>query len=266
MTSNIKKTWNDAAEAWTDFVREGKDIARNEMNLQPVLYLLGNIKGKMILDLCCGEGINSRIVAGMGAQVTGIDISERLIEFADEKEKKDRQGIEYHVIDASNMDRFENESFDLVVCFMALMDIEDYRKSISEVSRVLNASGRFIFSITHPCFEQRIKDGKITGGWEFESVGHESDTDNALHYKVDDYFETDIPETVPWTMPRLKKPFETIAFHRTLSEYSKALHDSNLLISRIIEPKPTEVGIKQLPVMKGFLRIPHSIVVEAVKR
>ena len=150
---NIKKEWNDAAESWTDFVRKGKDYYRDELNNPATFKLIGDVKGRLVLDLACGEGYNTRILARKGAKVTGVDFSEKLIELAKREEDKEKLGICYHVLDATNLKGLSSNHFDLVTCFMSLQDIENYKRAISEVARVLRSRGRFIFSIPHPCFE-----------------------------------------------------------------------------------------------------------------
>jgi SAM-dependent methyltransferase len=261
-----QEVWNRVADSWTDFVREGQDITRDEMNNPSMFELIGDVRGLKILDLGCGEGYNSRIMAGMVAgSVVGVDVSDELIRFAKEKEEEDGLGIEYRVLDASDMkEAFEAGSFDVVVCFMAIMDIEKYKEVISEVARVLKPSGRFIFNMPHPCFEVRTKDGVLLGGWKYNE-GYENDPNKALYYVVDEYFDSDREEQVPWDMERLKEPFVTLSFHRTLTEYSQALYDAGLAISRMLEPKPTEKGMEALPVLKCCLRIPHSLAIETVK-
>jgi len=63
--------WNSAVDSWVDFVRNGKDYSREFMNNPAMFRMLGNVKEKYILDLCCGEGYNSRIMAKKGAKVVG---------------------------------------------------------------------------------------------------------------------------------------------------------------------------------------------------
>jgi hypothetical protein len=43
--------WDEAAESWVDFVREGKDYYREEMNNPATFSLIGNVRGKQVLDL-----------------------------------------------------------------------------------------------------------------------------------------------------------------------------------------------------------------------
>jgi 2-polyprenyl-3-methyl-5-hydroxy-6-metoxy-1,4-benzoquinol methylase len=271
----IEKQWDDAAEAWADFVRTGKDWTRLEMNNPAMFEVLGDIKGKKLLDIGCGEGLNTRLMAEKGAIVIGVDFSREMIKLALEEEERENLGIEYHVADACDLEIFGDKTFDVVASFMAIQDVEDYGGAIKEVSRVLKDDGRFVFGIPHPCFEVRILDGKKIGGWVYEDSSDITDKESALNQKLDReplYYTMDLyfdrrPDTIDWNMERLTKHFKTSSFHRTLTDYSEALRNAGLLISRMLEPLPTEKGLKEHPVyFKGNLRIPHSIVFEAVKR
>jgi len=262
---NPKSLWNESAEAWVDFVRTGKDYDRMELNNPAMFKMIGNIKGERVLDLACGEGYNTRIIAHKGAKVTGVDFSQEMINFAIKQEEKDKLGIAYYVSDASNLSRFKNNSFDIVTCFMALQDIENYQKTFKEVYQVLRNLGRFVFVIPHPCFTRRIIDGKIIGGWEYKKGTKKFSSGNALYYKVDNYFHTN-KYIVQWNMHRLTKHFKSLAFHRTLTDYCNALAKARFLISRLIEPKPTKKGLAKHPEFFGkSLRLPSSIVIEAIK-
>ncbi|MCW3980677.1 MAG: methyltransferase domain-containing protein [Candidatus Bathyarchaeota archaeon] len=75
---SVRKEWNDAAEAWVDFVRTSKDYTRIKLNNPAVFDLIGSVKGCAVLDLACGEGFNTKILARMKAKVTGVDFSEKL--------------------------------------------------------------------------------------------------------------------------------------------------------------------------------------------
>ncbi len=101
--NRVAKEWNDAAESWVDFVRQGKDYFRDELNNPGMFRLIGNAKGLRVLDIACGEGYNTRILARRGARVTGIDLAARLIELAKLQEEKDGLGINYYVLDVSNL-------------------------------------------------------------------------------------------------------------------------------------------------------------------
>lgn len=270
----VKNQWDDAAEAWADFVRTGKDWTREIMNNPAMFRMLGNAKGKRVLDLCCGEGYNTRLMARKGARVSGVDFSKKMIELAVKEEKRKKLGIDYHVSDASDLHMFRNGSFDIVASFMALMDIEGYQSAIKEVARVLKRGGRFVFAICHPCFEARVLADKKIGGWVYRDGVRQFSPETALNTKLDEeplYYSIDFyfdcqKDVVEWKMERLKSHFKTTSFHRTLADYANALHDAGFLISRLDEPKPTKKGLKEHPgYFSGNLRIPHSIIIEAVK-
>jgi len=241
----VRKVWNDAAEAWIDFVRTGKDYTRVGLNNPATFDLIGNVKGLVVLDLACGEGFNTRELARMGSKVTGIDFSEKLIEFARQEEAEENLGIHYDVKDATNLGRIPDSYFDLVTCFMALQDIEDYRKAISEVSRVIKPGGRFVFSIPHPCFETMTINGERV---------HSSER----------YFG-EVKYPIHWNMERLAEPFKTISFHRTLTAYFNALNRSSFYVSELVEPKLTEEAFHKYPYLNDSLTRPQSVIIEAVK-
>jgi len=242
---DIKKEWNEAIESWVDFVRQGKDYYRDELNNPAAFRLIGNVRGRLVLDLACGEGYNTRILARKGARVTGVDFSEEMIELAREEEAKEKLGIKYSVADASDLKEFSGNQFDLVTCFMSLHNIKDYEKAMSEVVRVLKKGGRFVFSIPHPCFETIVEEGKRI------SV-------STRYFRAAQY-------SVQWNMERLIKPFRTTSFHRTLTDYFDALYKNKLFVSRLVEPKPTEKGLRNHPALRKVLMRPQSIIIESVK-
>jgi len=239
------KQWDEASESWVDFVRRGKDYYRDELNNPAAFRLIGNVKGQLVLDLACGEGYNTRILARKGARVTGIDFSTRLIELARIEEAKEKLGIDYHIADAADLSMFPSNYFDLATCFMALQDIKNYKKAMSEVARILKGKGRFVFSIPHPCFEMVV------------DKGNRISTTTRYFGAAEDH--------IHWKMERLLKPFETTSFHRTLTEYFSALHKNRLLVRRLVEPQPTKLGIKKHPPLREVLLRPQSVLIEAVK-
>ncbi len=121
----LKEEWNQSDIPWSTFIRKGKDYYRDELNNPATFKLIGEVKGQRVLDVACGEGYNTRILARKDAKVMGIDFAENLIDLAKQEEAKEELGISYHVLDAANLDKeFTSNQFDLVTCFMALQDIK----------------------------------------------------------------------------------------------------------------------------------------------
>jgi len=262
----LLREWDEASESWADFVRDGKDYYRDEMNNPAAFKIIGNVRGKQVLDLSCGEGYNTRILARRGAKVIGVDFSEKMVELAKQREKNRKPGIRYYVADAADLKEFEDECFDVVTCLMALMDIERYHQAISEVARVLKKNGKFVFSITHPCFEYGVTtDGEPIAEWRYEERTKNTTEKKALHIEIKKYFGIVRCENV-WDMKRLAKPFKTTSFHRTLTDYFQALNENGFLVARLAEPKPTSRGVSKYPSLRKHTRIPQSIIIEAVKK
>ena len=262
----VGKEWNEAAESWVDFVRKGKDYYRDELNNPATFELIGDVTGRLVLDLACGEGYNTRILAKRGAIVVGVDFSERMIELARQEEVKEKLGITYYVSDAADLKVLSSNHFDLVTCFMSLQDIERYEDSMSEVARVLKKNGRFIFSISHPCFElEMVKDGERISGWIYEEGTENTAEEKALYMEIKRYFGI-VKYEEPWTMKRLIKPFKTTSVHRTLTDYFQTLYEKGLLVSRLVEPRPTSRAVSKHPSLRKHTKIPQSIIIEAIKR
>jgi len=242
---DIMKEWNEAAGAWVDFVRTGKDFTRLGLNNPAMFDLIGNVKELFVLDLACGEGFNTRILARMGAKVLGVDFSEKLIDFAEREESEEKLGIRYEVADASDLAGIKDRDFQLVTCFMAMQDLRNYHQVVTEVARVLKDKGRFIFSIPHPCFEKIPVEGKRVQA-------------------AKNYFET-IEHHINWNMERLEKPFKTTSFHRTLKDYFQSLYLNRLSVKRLVEPKVCRESLEKYPYLLDGLVRPQSVIIESVR-
>jgi SAM-dependent methyltransferase len=101
--------------------------------------------GRRALEVGCGEGRVSRDLVKRGYRVTGLDASQTLIRLANDA---DEQGS-YLRADAAALP-LANESFDLVVFYNSLMDIDDMELSVHEAARVLRHGGAMCACVTHP--------------------------------------------------------------------------------------------------------------------
>jgi SAM-dependent methyltransferase len=239
---DIRRYWDDNAARWAEQVRARQDIAREFHNNPAFLAFLGDLGGRDVLDIGCGEGYNTRILARRGARMTGIDISERMIELAREEEGRDPLGIRFARASYTDLGAFADASFDAVVSFMALMDGPRFGVAMDESFRVLRPGGMLAFSITHPCF--------ITKGsrWLRDEHGVKvkwmvSEYWNAAGW-VEQWRFTDAPAHIP--------AFASPRFDRTLSEYVNGILDAGFALGRIEEPRPSVEYCLAHPSQRGW--------------
>jgi SAM-dependent methyltransferase len=220
----------------------------------PLLDLAGNVDGIRVLDLACGNGYLSRRFARQGDAVTGVDANAPLIERVRVREAREPLGITFHVADAANLEMLEDGAFDLVVCNMALMDIENAAGAIREVARVLQQEGRFVVGLSHPCFD------KInTSGWAIEHVYPVT----TIWRKMSRYREVSADD-LPWEV-EAGQVVRTRSYHRPLSWYFRALRASGLVVAALEEPEPTEEFLAASSQGAWIAEIPLHCVIEAWK-
>ena len=135
---DIRGQWNANAAAWTEMSRAGFDRYRDLVNTPGFFALLPPVDGLTCLDLGCGEGHNTRLLAGRGARVVGLDIAESFIADA---AGVPHQSTRYLLGDGALLP-FRAASFGAVTAFMSLMDVADPERALREVARVLRPAHR----------------------------------------------------------------------------------------------------------------------------
>jgi len=156
-SQNDADRWDVIAQpyaAWLEGASGGIGKAFNRLVTDHLLATLGDVQGKDILDVGCGEGHLARALVERGAHVWGIDAAPHMIELAQAKEGAAR--ITYTVGDMTTALPYDSRRFDLVVCNLVLMNVADISFPISEVARVLKPYAKFVFSIVHPCFFEAL--------------------------------------------------------------------------------------------------------------
>ncbi|MGZ9235759.1 MAG: class I SAM-dependent methyltransferase [Anaerolineales bacterium] len=117
--------------------------------------LSADLTGQHILDIACGNGLTSRRLAALGAQVTAFDFSANLIEKAKSRSTNYQSLITYHVIDATNEQQLLSlgeQTFVAALSNMALFDMADLEPLFRTLPKLLKPNGTFVFSLTHPAF------------------------------------------------------------------------------------------------------------------
>jgi len=147
---NTEKIYNDNAEKWLRL----EPSSLSDFTARPMMFeACGELNGRSVLDIGCGEGYCARELKRRGAgDYLGIDLSSQMIEAARLQETKDQYGIKY---DACNVVEFKpNRQFDLCVAVFLFnyLPVEEMQRVFSMVYQSLKPQGEFIFSVPHPFF------------------------------------------------------------------------------------------------------------------
>ncbi len=141
-------------------------------HLDRYLFVLQYVKGKRVLDVACGSGYGSQLLAKEAKSVVGVDISPYAIEYAQTHYPADN--LQYIQEDATKLP-FEDDSFDVVVSFETIEHIEDYTTFLRECRRVLRQSGLFICSTPNSLISS--PNGNIINPYHVIEFSYEEFTD-----------------------------------------------------------------------------------------
>src|SRR5215469_6367702 len=207
-------TNDEAIRRWAQFPREvldamepDGDFGRRHLLNPALLRMLGDVRGRRILDAGCGHGYLSRMLAARGARVTGVEPAQALYDYATEKEAEQPLGIRYVQADLCRLPDLGGP-FDAVVASMVLLDIPDWTGAMKACAGALAPGGLFVFSVNHPCFEQLAPTWREHG-----------------EYRVREYF-------AGYEIPG---PYGA-SFHRTLSAYLNELTRLGCQLAELAEP------------------------------
>jgi ubiquinone/menaquinone biosynthesis C-methylase UbiE len=249
--------WNANAEVWTRLARAGYDVYRDHLNTPAFFAMLPNVRGLSALDIGCGEGHNTRLLADRGARVTGIDIAERFIHYAMEAEAGEPRGIDYRVASAVDLP-FADASFDLATAFMSLMDIPATERVLAEAFRVVKPGGFLQFSISHPCFATPHR----------RNLRNEQGITYAI--EVGDYFRAIDGEIEEWIFGAAPaelrsglRRFTTPRFTRPLGQWLNLVIDSGFVIERVEEPRPSDEAVRARPSLQDAQVVSYFLHVRA---
>jgi len=148
-----KHSWNNRLEAHlqSDFYDvEGFLQGKSSLN-RIELDLLGNIQGKKILHLQCHFGQDSLSLARLGAQVTGVDLSDKAIAKARELATQMNLEATFICCDIYDLPKYLDSQFDIVfTSYGTIAWLPDLDKWGKLISKFLKPSGKFVFAEFHP--------------------------------------------------------------------------------------------------------------------
>ncbi len=219
-------SWDDFAEKYS----AEREVAYSTFVEAPaVTEAIGDVRGKSVLDAGCAGGYFTRKLDYLGANIIGIDVSPRMLEWAKRKDKKQ----EYFEMDARYLG-FKDNSFDCILSSLLFNNIPEYETVLEEFNKILRPSGKLVFSVLNPNYTESKKheDGYIYEYW-----------------------------------PTLMAEDERVKLiHRTMKDYEDGLNNAGFNTENLIVPKPQEELKRINPeIYEKRLKNPAFLVIKASK-
>ena len=162
------------------FVNDTDDFSRSQENLtQYCISLIEPIKGKNVLEVGCGNGVQTNFIYEhyQPAAITGLDLNEGNIRIAnEEKERLHLSNVRFIVDNAQDMNCIPDNSFDVVINIESAFHYPDKKAFLKEVNRVLVPGGRFLIA---DILTTRKRYPESQAGWKRKMVLH--------HWTLDHY-------------------------------------------------------------------------------
>jgi SAM-dependent methyltransferase len=114
------------------------------------LRLLGDLRGKRVLDLGCGNGAAAIAFAQQGAIVIALDSSDAALARARGRAEEAEVKVEWRTGDLADLAFLRAESIDAAFSESSVAEVDDVSRLFRQVQRVLKPNGAFVFSYAHP--------------------------------------------------------------------------------------------------------------------
>jgi SAM-dependent methyltransferase len=234
--------WEANAAWWQDGFTEGAD-AEYEEQILPLAeeHLAG---ARRVLDVGTGEGQLARRAVGLGASAVGIDPTPSQVRVAGER----GGGPAYARASAVQLP-FADASFDAVVACLVFEHLVDPVAPISEVARVLQPGGRFLFFLNHPLLQTP------DSGWIDDQILDPPEQ----YWRIGRYLVEDVRDEE--VRPGVFLPF----VHRPLSRYVNLMVDHGLTLTRMLEPPPPPGFLARAVEYQEAATIPRLLLLRAVR-
>ncbi|MFT9598341.1 class I SAM-dependent DNA methyltransferase [Mesobacillus sp.] len=235
----------DEEEFYENYMnRRNRPESPNNIIEKPILLeMIGDVAGKRILDLGCGDAeIGIELLQQGGASYLGVEGSNNMAQTAIEN----LEGTTGQVL-RSSMEEWQPQpdQYDLVLSRFALHYLADLSSVFGKIHDSLAPGGKFIFSVQHPVLTSSAKSA--------EGSGRRSD------WVVDDYFN--LGERVePWIGKKV------IKYHRTIEQYFQLILQAGFAVDDLREGTPRAESFSSNEEYERRMRIPVVLMISSTKQ
>ncbi len=147
---DTEKVYDDNAKKWLRLVPS----SLSDFTARPFVFeACGDVTGKAVLDIGCGEGYCARELKRRGAgDYLGIDLSSQMIDAAKIQEQQDQYGIDYQAGHVTEFVPTRHYDLCIAVFLFNYLRVEEMQQVFAMVYDALAPGGEFIFSVPHPLF------------------------------------------------------------------------------------------------------------------
>ena len=236
--SEIAAAWDRGSASYQAAAALPTDVAHYGPGLptEADLRLLGDVKGKRVLELGCGGAQASIAFAKQGATAIGVDFSVAQLDHARDLCEAEEVRVELRHGDMADLAFLRADSIDIAFSAFAFGYVEDLNRVFRQVHRVLKVGAPLVFSLPHPA--ARLLPGPGSG---VVGPGPRS------------YFD--------------KRPYESSwggvrspAYHHTFSDLYMGLARSSYRVDLVLEPEPMLGGAGG-----GIAMVPPALIIRARK-
>jgi SAM-dependent methyltransferase len=227
--------YQEGARLSTDVAHYGPDIGT-----EADYRLLGDLKGKRVLELGCGGAQCSIAFAKQGATAIGVDFSAEQLAFARRLCDREEVRIELHLSDLADLAFLRADTIDLVFSAYAFGYVEDLNRVFRQVHRVLKVGAPLVFSLPHPAYDMLDDDSA-----EPLLVRRSYFDRSPIDYEYNGIGFTD--------------------YHHTIADLYMSLVRASYRVDLMMEPEPTVAGPRSPFWRPPFTSVPRTLIVRARK-
>ncbi|MBU9710922.1 class I SAM-dependent methyltransferase [Evansella tamaricis] len=236
MVKSVVTAFDVLSEYYADSVDNGASPYNSHYERPAMLQEIPeHLEGWKVLDAGCAAGWYSEKLTERGAQVSGIDLSPKMIEAA--KKRFNVKGT-FLCHDIRQALPFKDDEFDFILSSLTLHYIKDWEPTFREFHRVLKSGGFILFSVHHPFMD-------------------------FTYFQCEDYFEK---KRMSDTWKKGEWEVKVNYYRRTLQELIK---DTTKFFSldKLVEPQPVE-GFKEIhpKAYEYLMKNPHFVIIKGYKK